>query len=211
MWEMIVIYFASAVILIIGLDQLRFGYLLRKRPATLRRWDVYIVLGILMIMSAIAEGIYIWYTDVSERELRERASQLEYKLEGFRQYGNIAKYNAFGLTGLAAPGSGLKENSPIADALEGAYIEIEGKGGLRSYPRCDAQGINMFANVVRDFPDFPFGYWALAVCFSEESNPQWRTHAERAKEIFEHTTKIAGHKPQHDEALQEIERLLAEQ
>ena len=143
------------------------------------------------------------------RNLRENASQLEHELHGLRRYSYIAKYNVLGLTGIY--GIGLKESTPIANALEGAYDEIEGDNGPKYSPRCDAQGINIFANVVRDFPDFPFSHWALAACFREESNLQWRTHAERAKEIFEHTTKIAGHHSHHDEALPQIEQLLAEQ
>ena len=77
-----------------------------------------------------------------------------------------------------------ESNNPIANALEGAYDEKEGDNGPNYTPRCDAQGINMFANVVRDFPDFPFSHWALALCFAKESNPQWRTHAERAKHLL---------------------------
>ena len=143
------------------------------------------------------------------RNLREKASQLEYELHGYRRYSYMAKHNAFGLA--LGAGKGLKENNPIANALKGAYKITEGDNGKRFGPRCDAQAINKFAKVVRDFPDFPFSHWALATCFQEEGNSQWRTHAERAKEILEHTTKIAGHRPVHDEALQQMERRLGEQ
>ena len=39
----------------------------------------------------------------------------------------MPKYSALGLTGIA--GEGLKENSPIARALEGAYIKVEKETG----------------------------------------------------------------------------------
>ena len=143
------------------------------------------------------------------RNLRENAFQLEDELHGLRRYMHFAEFNAFGLTGKA--GKGLKETGRIARALEGAYDENEDDNGPNYSPRCDAEGINMFANVVRDFPDFPFSHWALTMCLGKQGNPQWRTHAERAKEILEHTTQIAKHHPHHDEALQQIERLLAEQ
>ena len=141
------------------------------------------------------------------RNLREKASQLEHGQLGLRRYIHFANFNVLGLTGIA--GEGLKENSGIASALEGAYDLIEDDNGSKYYPRCDAEGINMFANVVRDFPDFPFSHWALAICLGKQSNPQWRTHLERAKEILEHTTQIAGHHQHHDEVLQQIERFLA--
>ena len=143
------------------------------------------------------------------RILREKSSKFEYELQGLRRYSDMAKHNAFGLA--MGAGEGLKENNPIGNALDGAYEMKEGDNGKRFAPRCDAQGINMFANVVRDFPDFPFSHWSLATCFQMAGNPQWRAHAERAKEIFEHTTKIAGHDPNHDEAFQQIKRRLGEQ
>ena len=93
------------------------------------------------------------------RNLREKASQLEHDQHGLRRYIHFADFNAFGLTGIA--GKGLKETSRIASALEGAYDENEDDNGSNYSPRCDVDGINMFANVVRDFPDFPFSHWAL--------------------------------------------------
>ena len=72
---------APAVLLIAGLDQWHFGNLLRERPATLRHWGIYIFLGVLMIIGAIADGIDIWRMDVRAHGLRDGASQLEYELQ----------------------------------------------------------------------------------------------------------------------------------
>ena len=143
------------------------------------------------------------------RNLRGKASQLEHDLDGLRRYSYIAKYNVLGISGKY--GKEFKEISPISRALEGAYDEKEGDNGSSYSPRCDAEGINMYANVVRDFPDFPFSHWALTICLGKQGNPQWRTYAKRAKEIFEHTTQIANHHPHHDVVFQQIERLLAQQ
>ena len=142
------------------------------------------------------------------RTLRERASQYEHELQGVRQYSETAKYNVLGLTGIA--GAGLKENSPIARALEGAYIEIERETGPEYHPRCDAQGLAQFGNVVKEFPDFPFSYWALAKCLKQAGNPKWRVYAERAMSILEHTTRIGKRSRNHDEAREQMEQLLAE-
>ena len=92
------------------------------------------------------------------RTLRERTSQLEHELRGFRRYSKVAKYSALGLTGIA--GEGLKENSPIARALEGAYIKTDrGETQPQYQPRCDdLQGLARFENVAREFPDFPFSH-----------------------------------------------------
>ena len=143
------------------------------------------------------------------RTLRERTSQLENELQGLRQYSKVARYSALGLTGIAGPG--LKENSPIARALEGAYIKVENGTGPDYYPRCDAQGLALFASVAKEFPDFPFSHWALAKCLNQMGNPQWRTHAERAMTILQHTTRISERSPHHDQARAQMEQLLSEQ
>ena len=143
------------------------------------------------------------------RTLRERTSQLEHELQGLRRYSKVAKYSALGLTGIA--GEGLKEYSPIARALEGAYIKIDGEAGEEYKPRCDAQGLDRFVNVAREYPDFPFSHWALAKCLKQAGNPQWRGHAERAMMIFDHTTRIGERSPHHDQARKQMEQLLREQ
>ena len=143
------------------------------------------------------------------RTLRERQSQLEHELQGLRRYSRVAKYSALGLTGIA--GAGLKENSPIARALEGAYIKVDKETGPDYFPRCDAKGLALFASVAREFPDFPFSHWALAKCLKQIGDPQWRSHAERAMAIFQHTTRISGHSPHHDQARTQMEHLLSEQ
>ena len=143
------------------------------------------------------------------RTLRARTSELEDELQGLRRYIKVAKYNVLGVTGTA--GVGLKESSKISRALEGAFDEIETQTGSEYHPRCDDQGRAQFENVARNYPDFPFSYWALAKCLKQMGNPQWRVYAEHAISIFEHTTLISEHHPNHDQARGQMEALLAEQ
>ena len=146
-------------------------------------------------------------TEVST--LRERTSQLEHEVQGLRQYTKVAKYNVLGLTGIA--GEGLKENSAINKALEGAYIKKETQSGPEYYPRCDAHGLDRFINVVRKFPDFPFSYWALAKCLKQMGDPRWRAYGKRAMSIFQHTTRIGERSPHHDQAQKQLEEMFAEE
>ena len=143
--------------------------------------------------------------------LRDRALQQQRELEGVRQYGEIAKRNVFGLEGRARPGSGLREDSAIARALDGAFNEVARENGSVYIPRCDAAALTKFENVIRQFPDFPFSYWALAQCLKPMGNSQWRKYAERAMSIFEHTTRFGVRNPDHDQARQQIEEMLTEQ
>ena len=142
------------------------------------------------------------------RALRQATSDLGFELEGVRRYGSVAELNAFGLKGLA--GSGLKESSPISRVLENAYIREEREGQVRIFPRCDTTGATAFDDAATLNPDFPFAYWGLAVCGYYRGDPSWRVHAEQAVTIFQHTTQIAGHKPDHDDALKELTALLSQ-
>ena len=138
------------------------------------------------------------------RSLRQRAVQLESELGGLKRYSSVSKLNARGLTGIA--GAGLTESSALSGALEGAYIEREG----RLYPRCNAEGAAQFAKVAREHPSFPFAHYALAVCQHHAGNPEWRRHANRAVEILDHTTDLDGHHPHQDQIHQELQQLLRE-
>ena len=74
------------------------------------------------------------------RRLEGRAIGLEDQLDGLRRYGDVAELNPKGTRGLAGPGSGLRENSPLIRALEGIWEERDGQ----LYPRCDSSAIDRF-------------------------------------------------------------------
>ena len=141
---------------------------------------------------------------VEVRSLRQQAVQLKSELGGLKRYSSVSKLNARGLTGIA--GVGLKESSALSRALEGAYLEREGK----LYPRCDVEGIAQFAKVAREHPSFPFAHWALAVCQRHAGNSEWRRHANRAVEVLNHTIELDGHHSHQDQIYQELRQLLRE-
>ena len=122
----------------------------------------------------------------------------------------MAELDPKGTRGLAGPGSGLRENSPLIRALEGIWEERDGQ----LYPRCDSSAIDRFRAVTIEYPVFPFAHYALSVCAFSAGDDSWRPHAEEAVEIFRHTTQIDGRKPQHNQALQllqdRLERLPTE-
>ena len=145
------------------------------------------------------------------RSLRERASKLEGELDGVKRYGSVAKINAFGLSGKYGPGSGITETTSLSRALEEAYVWKEDGGRERAYPRCDSTGIAAFRRATEINPNFPFSYWALALCAKKAGDKEWRTLAERAVTILDHTTQIAGHNGNHDEAMKELRQLFVAQ
>ena len=140
------------------------------------------------------------------QNLREQASSLELGLQGMRRYSKVAKYNVLGLTGRA--GVGLQENSPIERALNGAFMVGEGPNGPTYTPQCSESALAQFGSVAQTWPDFPFSHWALATCLRQTGNLEWQAHAERALEIFKHTTQLAEHSSHHDQAQAALKRWL---
>ena len=138
--------------------------------------------------------------------LREKTSNLEHELQGFRRFNNVAHLNALGLTDKLKAGSGISMTSGLSLALEGAYEKTE--DGTVS-PQCNNEGIAAFEKAITINPDFPFAYWALAICAFKAGKRDWREYAERAVEILQQTTQISGHNRGHDQALQYIDRLVA--
>jgi hypothetical protein len=65
--------------------------------------------------------------------------------------------------------------------------------------------------VIANYPDFPFAHYAMALCMRDRSDAGWRTEVDRARRIFQTTTSIPGHQPDHDDALARINRLLEKQ
>ena len=127
-----------------------------------------------------------------------KGTQLERDIAAVRDYSSVARLGPRGVTGTA--GSGLKETSPLSKALEGTWVERDG----RSFPLCNDAALAKFDAVTGSHPRFPFSHYALAVCLRGREAPPWRRHAAEAVRIFEHTTAIAGHHPGHDGALAEL-------
>ncbi len=143
------------------------------------------------------------------RELRERSADHEDQLTGLKSYGDMARLNPAGLTGIARPGSGLSESSDLSRALEGAW-DVDDDDVHAA--RCDQAALDKFSGVARKHPTFPFAHYALAICALSNENPTWRQHAERALAILEHTTQIAGRAGAHDQAFEFLlARLAGEQ
>ena len=183
----------------------------QREQAQLERKEISDLIQVLAGQSGLTDSQVLVEAAQELRMLRVDVAGMEEELEGLTRYSQVAEYDIFGLRGLAGPGSGLRENSPIADALEGAWQERETENGPKYFARCDEQSLKQFEHVTDIYPDFPFTYYALAVCLAQEGNARWRDHAERAVEIFQHTTQIAGHRAQHHEAQQELLRLLETQ
>ena len=131
--------------------------------------------------------------------LRGRTSELELEVKGVKRYGSVAKLNMIGKTGKA--GYGIAEENSVLPDLEDAYNYEQRDGETHATLRCDKGAIEIFHRAAEINPDFPFSYFALAICIVKEGEEGWKWYAEKAVTILEHTTEIAGHHKNHDWAL----------
>jgi Tetratricopeptide repeat len=70
-------------------------------------------------------------------------------------------------------------------------------------------GLEKCRNAIKQFPNFPFTYYALAYCLEKQGDSSWRPYAEKAVAIFEETTVISGHQKSHEQSLAYLKQLLA--
>ena len=121
-----------------------------------------------------------------------------------RDYSKVARLDPRGITGTT--GIGLKETSPLSQALEDTWVERNG----RLFPSCTDASPAKFRAVTEGHSRFPFSHYALAVCLRGRQAPTWRQHAAEAVRIFEYTAAIAGHHPGHDQASAELRGYLSQ-
>ena len=141
--------------------------------------------------------------------LRGKTSELERELKGWKRYADVAEFNACGVRTVAR--LGLTRTTAISRTLAERHTCKKDGRQPRVLISCDRKGIAAFRDVAEIKPDFPFTYWALAMCAWRAGDEEWRTYAEQAVNILEHTTQIEGHHEHHDEALQQLRELLAKQ
>ncbi|MFA6216689.1 MAG: hypothetical protein WDL87_03445 [Candidatus Omnitrophota bacterium] len=131
-------------------------------------------------------------------KLAQKITDMELTIVALRDYGDIAKLGPMGSA--IVGGRGIKFSTPLSRMMEGT-CEITGDQAVFILtPEAETKSMA----VIEKFPNFPFAYYHVALCFRARNDNKWRTYAQKAKEIFEITTTIGGHVKSHDEALENI-------
>ncbi len=154
---------------------------------------------------ALCSFLGLWvFTNRLENEKEKEILLLKYATEAVQTYSDVANLNPQGLP--FGIGPGIHYNSPLSDALKNLYV-VQGNSAQFLI---DEALEPKFRAIVLQFPRFPFGHFALAECLRDRGDSEWLVHAERAREILEKTTIIAGHHKSHDEALALVRSYLSE-
>jgi len=137
---------------------------------------------------------------VGERDLR--IEHLNNEIAATKRYSYVANLT---FNGMAYVKGDVTMPTEISVAIEGTWFEPS-ENHFR--PVCETAALQKNRNAIRQFPDFPFSYYALAYCLQKQGVPDWRSFAEKATAIFEQTTTIGGHQKSHDECLAYLRQLL---
>lgn len=131
------------------------------------------------------------------RQLDKKNRALELDLVAVRDYSAVAQLDALGNPPNMGPGSPITIKNDLTALIDGTYSLANGKIHMGR----DEESERRYRQIIAKFPNFPFGYYFLALCLKDRGDPEWRTHARHAVDILRMTTQIDGHSPNHDEVL----------
>ncbi len=142
-----------------------------------------------------------YQSDIEARD--KQIEQLKNDISNVKEYSYYATLDIYGRN--MKPGYGIKFSSDLSDRMSKILIENEGKVFVKN----DNSVIKEIDDVIKLYPNFPFGYWTKFNYLKTTGNPTWKEYAEKAAHIFEITTSIKGHDLSHDEALKVLREALA--
>lgn len=160
--------------------------------------------GIISLVLIIVGGLFsfVVFLNNSRRseEMQRRLFRVDQDLEYAQRCSNEAKLDFYG--GERIYGLGMYSTDILYNSLLGTYTE----NGIFN---CGEEYEIKYKDTIKQFPKFPFAYYALALCKEKENDASWKGYAESAVDIFKCTTQIGGHKPTHDEAFSQLKFLLS--
>lgn len=178
------------------------GSLIDLPEASLDSWYRWLTILtiVLPILGAILGGLcggaaFIVGSRISNLQtmaLNQAKNQLDYL--------DVSKLNIMGATGTALPP--LQEDSSLSMALSPFLQKSDHDLNIS----CTADALEVFNGIIKNNPNFPFGYFLRGYCKKFLNMDDWKADYERARTILMITTKIPGHHPQHDFVLHRIEK-----
>lgn len=133
-----------------------------------------------------------------------KAADTEAHLEDMRRFSEVAKLTP---TGHQSPAyGGMAWETAISKRMEKL---VRRAGGRVIFEKGQAYE-RYYQELMDEFPDFPFTYFAMAFAYHDRNDIKWKDYAKKAEEILMRTTAIDHHNPVHSEALESIRALLNE-
>jgi hypothetical protein len=156
------------------------------------RWrKILLVIG---IVTAALSGLQAYNNRERAEELKDENLKLSAKirqLQTRQEYSNVARYDVFGLLGLAGvgltenPPFGLTEKSPLNDIF-GRYVHNDPK---EFHFDCTPDAVNAYTATIKSESKLPFPYYYRGVCSMLNNVEGWQHDLDTAREILAITTQ----------------------
>ena len=192
-WIGVIITICSGLI---GIEYVRTRILVRLSALSPRRIDI-LAMMLLLIGVTIASIEYL----SDQRELRIITKGVEnLNLQ------ELADYSVFGHKSAAQNGIPLVR-TPLNNWCESFVSRDQ---GILSW-KCDEKSDRICRDALKKVSRFPYAHFFLAVSLKERGDLSWRNEATIALKVFEGTTALARHSPDHDYFLSATQKLLRDQ
>ena len=100
-------------------------------------------------------------------------------------------------------GDGITIKTDLSVRMEKVLI----KKGNQAFVKVDKANIPILEEIIKKYPNFPFGYYAMAVLRQSLGYKDWRNFSNKGIEILTITTSISGHAVTHDKVLAYLKSL----
>ena len=181
---------AIATILCISVS----AFLTWDSPAVWERYVWYLFFGLAVVLVAV-ESIDSYFSD-------RALSCVRLELENVKKYGKYATWNMRGSQSVSddycLPGE-------LTGWTDGFMREVDGVKQIRH----DDEALAHYKDIMQRYPRYPFPYYMLAEAYRLRNESIWRQYAVGAITIFEVTTSLPGHAPDHEQALRNLKDALA--
>lgn len=137
-------------------------------------------------------------------EIRKQLTGLSKNLQELKSYQHYSTFNILGQPFNA--GFGISIESDLIKRMTRVLNKSDKKVELK----VEKSTFYALDSITKAYPNFPFGFYFLALLDKSYALPSWRKNAERAIEILNVTTSIEGHHNHHDMALKNLIELFKE-
>lgn len=73
---------------------------------------------------------------------------------------------------------------------------------------CTPAALDQYKSIIKQYPFWPFSHYVLALCLKQQGDKSWEEHAVIALKIFEKTTAVPNHNPDHSTAMKGVKKML---
>ena len=87
--------------------------------------------------------------------------------------------------------------------------DISYNGEILSH-KCDSGALNDYKSIIKQYPQYPFPYYYVAMCLKKQKDPSWKSYALKGIELFTKTTSIPKHSVTHDDGLKLLKEVIHE-